>query len=111
VFVRADEGGCLEAFVARALASTSKAFLPTFGRISSYLFSHYRLLPLGASREEINLCQYERLRDVVRLANQTKFYKKKFQKLDVDVNKVERVSDLKLKVRKRFYQICKLLWT
>jgi phenylacetate-coenzyme A ligase PaaK-like adenylate-forming protein len=79
----------------------SRAVLPTFEKISSYLFGHVKLLPIDASREEIDLCQYERLRDVVRLANRTKFYRKKFQELGVDVDRVERVSDLKLRVTRK----------
>jgi len=96
--VTSHEGVALEAFMSRVLASMSRVVLPTFGKFPSYLVGHVKLLPIDASREEIDLYQYERLQEVIRLANRTKFYRKKFQELGVDVDRVERVSDLKLRV-------------
>ncbi len=91
----------MKAAVAHALASISRTLLPLFGKIYPYLFSRVKLLPIDASREEVELFQCERLREVVRLANQTPFYNRRFQELGVDVDKVERVSDLKLRVTRK----------
>lgn len=76
----------------------SKTFLPTVGKIYLYLFKKMKLLPLDASMEEFEQYQLGRLQEVVKLASQTLFYKRKFQEFGVDVERVEKVSDLKFRV-------------
>lgn len=56
------------------------------------------LLPLDALAEEIEQYQRERLYEVVKLASQTPFYKRKFREFGVDVERVEKVSGIKFRV-------------